>query len=227
MSFYSSIQQEHWKWENRRKYGFWYVIQPVPHSGGPGKAEGPFPLFPSGITPPPGEIWGGCLWFLGHMIPQGQDRNSMRELKMFQITVNISLMLLPKGGSEVGKLPVFTLLSAKGCIYMCEPVGGPTLPPTDGATCTVSWIPTTPKGFFQFRGLNLCTAVPLGVDQWRWNVPFQRFVQREKHILSPTLVLLASFLLSFRTKSFTFSFSHLVLHSSKTFILASWLELKC
>lgn len=87
----------------------------------------------------------------------------MRELKMFQITVNISLMLLPKEGSEVGKPPVFTLLSAKGCIYMCEPVGGPTLPPTDGATCTVSWIPTTPKGFLQFCGLISARQCP-----WEW-----------------------------------------------------------
>ena len=97
------------------------------------------------------------------MSPQGQDRNSMRELKMFQITVNISLMFLPKEGSEVGKPPVLTLLSAKGCIYMCEPAGGPSLPPTDGATCTVSWIPTTPKGFFQFHGLISAWQCP-----WEW-----------------------------------------------------------
>lgn len=83
------------------------------------------------------------------------------------------------------------------------------------------------KGFLPVSWANLYTAVPLGVDQWRWNVPFQRLVQREKHFLLPTLVLLAGFLLSFRTKSLMLSFSHLVLRSSKTSILASWLELKC
>lgn len=82
------------------------------------------------------------------------------------------------------------------------------------------------KGFLPVSWANLCMAAPLGVEQWRWNVPL-RLVQREKHFLLPTLVPLAGFLLSFRTESFTFSFSHLVLHSSNTFILASWLELKC
>lgn len=65
------------------------LVQPASHSGGSKKAEEPFTLFPSGITPAAGEIWGGCLWLLGHLIPQGQDRNSTRELKTFQTTVNI------------------------------------------------------------------------------------------------------------------------------------------
>lgn len=66
-------------------------MQPVSHPGGSEKAEEPFTrkVFISSITPTTKEIWGGCLWLLGHQIPQGQDRNSMRELKMFKVTVNI------------------------------------------------------------------------------------------------------------------------------------------
>lgn len=151
----------------------------------------------------------------------------MRELKMFQITVNISLMLLPKEGSEVGKPPGLYSSVCKRLHLHVRTSWGPDL--TTNRRCHMhSKLDTHhSKGFLPVLWANLCTAMPLGVDQWRWNVPFQRLVQREKHFLSPTLVLLAGFLLSFRTKSFTFSFSHLVLHSSKTFILASWLELKC
>lgn len=48
----------------------------------------------------------------------------------------------------------------------------------------VSWIPTTPQGFFQFHGLISAWQHPWEV-QWRWNVPL-RLVQ--KHFLLPTLV---------------------------------------
>lgn len=45
-------------------------VQPVCHSGGSEKAEEPFTqVFTSSITPIIGEIWGGCLWLLSHLIP--------------------------------------------------------------------------------------------------------------------------------------------------------------
>lgn len=45
-------------------------VQPVCHSGGSEKAEEPFTqVFTFSITPIIGEIWGGCLWLLSHLIP--------------------------------------------------------------------------------------------------------------------------------------------------------------
>lgn len=59
--------------------------------------------------------------------------------------------------------------------------------------------------------------------------PFQSLIHREKCLLLPTLVLLAGQAPqtpTLSTKSFTFFFSILALHSSKTSMLANWLELK-
>lgn len=47
--------------------------------------------------------WDGCLWLLHHLIPQKQDKNLVKKLKFFQVTVSIPRDS-PKQGSEVGLL---------------------------------------------------------------------------------------------------------------------------
>lgn len=93
---------------------------------------------------------------------------------------------------------------------------------------TAGWILTTSEGFFQPHGLISCWQCP-SERTMEVKCPFQRLIHREKHLLLPTLVVLTGQVPqtpTLGTKSFTFFFFLLALHSSKISRLVDWLELK-
>lgn len=127
------------------------------------------------------------------------------------------MLILPKG-LKVGKKSVLIPLSiCKGLIYSCEPAGDPlSYYPSILANAQQAGDSPPQRVFFQPHGLISSWQHP---SEWMVEVkcPFQSLIHRAKHLLLPTLALLAGHAPQTPTlsrKSFTF-FLLLALHSSK------------